>query len=39
LRGEGRVGVIMVQNFKAFRFAPPHPTPLPRGEGEFPDEN
>ena len=34
LRGEGRVGVIMVQNFELFCLAPPHPNPLPpRGEG------
>ena len=37
--GEGRVGVIMVKNFKGFRFDPPHPAPLPPGEREFLDEN
>jgi len=36
--GEGRVGVIMVKNFKGFRFDLPHPGPLPPGEREFPDE-
>jgi len=36
---DGGVGVIMVENFKGFRFDPPHPAPLPQGEREFPDEN
>jgi hypothetical protein len=32
LMGEGRVGVMAVQNSTLFPFVPPHPDPLPPGE-------
>jgi hypothetical protein len=31
------MGVIMDSKFKTFCFDPPHPSPLPQGEREFPD--
>jgi hypothetical protein len=38
-RGRIRVGVITIGISRLFISIPPHPTLLPRGEREFPDEN